>query len=411
MHPIRRPLAILALLLGALLLPAPGAHAQFGMPGMGMGDMSSMGAPVSRRSLKDYGDLLKLDADQRRTVDALYQGYRAAFKGAMEDLQKTMIGIQERFRETRDVSVFQKELPAEMRKFTERLEGLEKGFFSDMRSLLTPGQEPSWVRVERLRRREMGLRFGFVSGQAVDLIDVVNDIGALDDPAPQVTESLDRWEIDIDKALVAFEKAGREERDGAMEMMGNFDLGRIEAMMGRLSDMARGMRDINRQYARAIGPMLPPDKLAAFEREINKRSFPRVYKESYVTKAIGAAEGFNDLEPAQRDALAALKESYERDLDAANRKWASAVEDQEERAGGAIMVMMKSMMGGAAADSTVDDARDVRKRADERAKEKLLGILRPAQKDRLPEEKIDPRGELGAMMDQFRMDEADDDPR
>lgn len=383
------------LVLAALLVVAspPRAHAQFMMGGADANMMGQFKLP--RKSIEAYAKVLGLDADQREAALALHEGYvqqhEALSKGFQDDMRK----IQEEFEDTQDFTIFQKKMPGLGMDFQQKMEALEKGFLGDLRALLTPEQDVKWPKVERARLRETALRFSMVSGQGVDLVDVIGDLKIDAGENPDLADQLDRYELEMDKALRAFEKWGKDQQKQFMDDENAFDFSKMnemmkkaEEMMKQMGELGRGIRDLNRQYARTILPTLPAAQQARFEHEVKRRSFPRVYKRSWVTEALLSARGLADLSADQRAQVAELESSYTRELAVANERWAAAITEREEKTGGSMVAMMQSMMGGGGGgNDPVSEARRARKELDERYKDKLSAVLTAEQRARLPVEK------------------------
>jgi hypothetical protein len=190
-------------------------------------------------------------------------------------------------------------------------------------------------------------------------------------------------------------------------------MAKAKEIMKQALDLSKGMRDVNRQYARTIEPLLPEDQRPKFEAEISRRSFPRIYRETYTSKALSAAAGFSDLSADQKSQIAAMKSEYAHELEAANKKWASATADREDKTGGQLMEMM-DMWGGGGGNEDVKEAankaRDDRKDLDKRYKEKLLALLTEDQKGRLPEEQKERGGMFGMDGGDFFAAPEDDAP-
>ncbi len=159
-----------------------------------------------------------------------------------------------------------------------------------------------------------------VSGSSVNLIAIVENVtrqkeGAIPSAnAEEVAGVLDRYDIELDRALVEFERRSIEAQD---EMMrdGNmgFDPAKIQEMLKKFSSMAIVMRDLNRETTRRLVPLMSEDAGKALELEVLRRSFPRIYRQSHFEKQLAAAKGFADLEESQKESLRLLAESYARD--------------------------------------------------------------------------------------------------
>lgn len=410
MAPIPRRLRTSPLLtalaaLVACLVPLGSTRAQFGM--MGGADANMMGQfKIARSNVAGYAKLLGLDKDQSDAMLALHEGYTEQYEALTKGFQKDMERIQEEFQDTQDFTVFQKQMPKIGAAFGEKMESLEKGFLADVRALLTPAQDEQWPKIERLRLRESALRFSMVSGQGVDLIDILGDLKIDAAPNPDLADQLGRYELDLDKTLKSFEKWGKDQQKQFMDDENAFDMSKmnemmkkVEAMMQEMARLSMAIRDVNRQYARTILPMLAGDDQSRFDQEVKRRNFPRVYKKSWVTRAAGSAGGFADLSTDQKAQLDELRSGYQRELAAANERWAAAITEKEEKSGGSMMAMMQSMMGGGGAgqNDPVNDARKARKDLDTRYKDKLNALLSAEQQTRLPEDKREPRDQMNPM--------------
>lgn len=375
----------------------PGAAAQF----MGGPDPTSFVTPISRRSLDDYAQILSLTPEQKESVKALHEGYTAAHAEARKEMSKAYAAAMEKVQETQDWQVLQKELPRQMRAIGETIEKLEKGFLDDVRALLDARQDEKWVRVERHRRRENGTRMAMVSGQGVDLVRVLNTLKIDPAAAPELQDSVERYEADMDRAIAAMQGFQKEQEakyaDFEIDMSKMQELMKEgERMLREMVERARALRDVNRQYARLIESALAEEQRPAFRAEVNRRTYPLVYRESWESKAISAALGFNDLAADQRSALTALTADYRSEAEGLNREWASAVQAQENKTGGQALEWT-AMMGGQDEETRrvkaeTNRARAARKDLDKRIRTKLMAILTEGQQDRLPEERKAPAG-------------------
>jgi hypothetical protein len=412
-HKSRSILAKIAAVAAALLLVCAPARAQMGM-GMGGGDMSQYMTSISKKSLDSYARLVGMDNDQKDAAMALHEGYRSSFKQLRADIQKTMKDMMEKVQESGDFMSMGKEMTKTGKDMTDKLETLEKGFLEDIKALLNDRQKESWPRVERMRRRENIMRFNFMSGQSADIFRLLDTMSIKYDATPELSQELERYELELDKPVKAFETWGKDQQDKQVKAMEDGDMTKMMAgWQDTLKDMAeygKKMRDVNRQYARTVQPLLPQDKQARFDLEFKKKSFPRVYRDGYAAKAIAAAEKFDDLDAAQAEAISGLKAAYERDLAVANRTWAAAVEAKEEKHGGAIGAMMTGMMGGNRdAKDEVSEARQARRDLDDKTGERLRSILREDQRNKLPADKPDPNEKQGMDFGFFEMPEPDED--
>jgi hypothetical protein len=378
----RRLCPLMAALLVALI-PAR-AHAQFGMMGADMLPAEI----ITKRGVEAYAKILALDKDQRDAAMTLLEGSQGEYNAARQKMADGMKAIQDKIRETQDFSLYRTEMPKLGKQFAEKGRQIEKSFFDDLKASLNDAQQAKWASVERLRRREKGMRFAFVSGSNVDLTQVLAHSRATPTKGADFESILDPYELEIDKAMLQADKLQKEAEDNAGKDPMNFDPSRVEAMLRPFYDNAKLIRDANREYARKLGQAMDDPSRARFDSEIKRRSFPWIYKEAHVQKMLSTAAELTDLDAGQKEQVQSLKSGYEHDVGPMNDRWAKATEEREEKAGGTIMVFMKNAMGQGGEDlnKDVNDARKARKELDEKTKDRLTAVLREDQLKKMPEQ-------------------------
>ena len=377
--------AVIAVVVGVSAVSAPEGRAQFG--GM-MGSGMEVDASVTKRGLDAYAKILGLDADQKEAARELLNGNKAANKTMREEFQAKMKALTEKAQENQDWSVFQKEMPALGKEMGEKVEKVEKSFFDDLKALLSPEQEGKWSKVERHRRREQYLKFGLVSGMSVDLVDALEKSKVDLAKSTELSEIADKYEVDLDRMLVEYKNYAEGEQKKMMDDP-QAAMTKWQGFMKDIQDKGRSVRDLNRDFARKMSPLLSDEARATFTNEINRRSFPKVYKPSYTTQAIAAAAAFPDLDAVQKESVNELKTRYEKDLTVKNEAWSRAIEAQEEKVGGKLSVMMTAWQGGAEGKEAVTEARKARKELDESSLDKLKELLKEEQRNKLPTKTVE----------------------
>jgi hypothetical protein len=353
-----------------------------------VGHAGPFAMPISNRSLERFGAALKLDADQKALARSLYAGYRSSFRQAVETGDAALRAQNDQAREADghvDYTKMAKDRIRITREFVDKAAKLEKTFLDDLKAVLTPEQAAGFDRAERTRRREVGLKFSFIAGEAVDVFQILHDLKIDRDTSPGLKEELDQYEVEVDKAMIAKDKMLR----GVFDQMEKFegpepDPALIEKTLGEFFSSGMRLRDVHRQFVRRLEPSLPADKQAAFGHAVKKASFPRVYGESAVDKTFAAAREIADLSPDQKTELQAIVDGYTREVDAANTRWATAIEDKQAKLSGNFMAMMGGM-GEEAADDPLKVAREARKALDERTMTKVTQLLKAEQREKMPQ--------------------------
>ncbi len=367
---------------------APVAHAQQVETNVGFsigGDFGDFSSPITQTSLKHYHKMLSMDEAQREALGALHEGYLTQHQANMKAMQDKMKEVQEKFNETKDFMVWQKDFPKAMKEIQTKSEQQEKEFYDDFKTLLSEEQAGRFAGVERHRRREKNLKFGFMAGEGVDLVRVSERSGVDVFKAGEFRETLLAYEGEMDKVLVAKEKFAKESAEAMGEgedmhkMMEN-----ATKMMKTVRDQGRQQRSINKDYSGRLQRVLSEGEAAKFVSEYRKAAFPRVYREPATLEAIRAAEKLEDLDTSQKQTIGAIKEQYERELAAANEKWASEVEARDDSMGDDPMAMAQIFMPGQGEKGPLADAKKARKELDERTRERLVAALNEKQREKLP---------------------------
>lgn len=356
----------------AVILPVAAAHAQVRMGGPG-----GMGGPeISRRSLEQYARILKLDSAQKEAANHLLEAYTDATRRATDEMQEAMKAAREDVADG-DFSELGSRLPKIMGEMGKKRAAAQQSFLSDLRQMLTPAQESAWPALERLRRREGHLGFGMVSGAGVDMTTVVDSLKLDAAESGKLADTLAQYEQDMDRLLVEREKAA-EGRSEPTEF--NLDMEKMKARMDEERAQGLKVRDLNKQYERRLASMLDDASRAKFLAEVRKRSFRQIYREPYVSKMLGAASKFDDLDPAQKQQLADMKASYEKDLEDLNARWAAALEQAETEGKASAL----PFMGGGNESEELKAAKQARRDLDKKFTERVRTALNDKQRERLP---------------------------
>lgn len=400
---IRALIPLMCVVAGAAIGIWPGSEvrAQAMIMGGGPGGPGGrmMDPPVSSRELERYAKALGLDAEQHETAKTLLEAMQAEHATIAAKQRDEMAAIREEFEETRDPAIFRDKMPEIMRKSREVRGTMEKSFFDDLRAIINDQQAAAWPVMERMRRRDQGLPRGRMSGESIDLLRVVDDLKLAPEARAGLAGMLDQYEIDLDRALGERTKVTETMQPmfGASGAgMGNEE--EIRAKMAEIREASKQIRDVNARYARQLNSALPAEVLPAFEKAIQRESFPQVYRESYAKRAMQAAADFSDLTPDQRSSVRSLLDEYEREAAAINSKWAAAIRDTDEKGGamfampgGGAFVTMREGEGGA--EDPTEPHRAARRKLDERMEQSLKSALNDEQRSRLPERRRQREGD------------------
>lgn len=385
---------IQAAILSALTLAATAGLAM-AQPGGGRGrggfggGADTMMPAITLRQVDKFSKILSLSKEQKEAADALLEGYGQQASVASKAVRQATDKAREASREpgaAPDPSLWEAVQTAST-KFRDDRKKLDDGLLSDLKEILTPQQAEKWPAVERAHRRESTLRWGRMSGERVDLLDLTEKQTMPESAMTQVTPLLALYEEELDREL-----ARRNELyQGAMEKMG--ELRRTGNMEGMQDIVEKGrqagkrVRDLNRKYFRQIMDTLPDDAKPTFETAFKQASYPDIYRKSYAGRVAEAGTAMADLSTEQKEKLAALSSRYQAELSPLNEKTAVAQEESEEK-----FNLQDMANRGWRQEGPLADLRRDRRDLDRKLVEDFKKVLSEDQATRLPERNEDEEG-------------------
>ncbi len=375
-----------------------GGGGQFGPGGIG--------ASVTRGDLKRYAERLALDDDQQVAVDAIYDAYLEEVRAMSEAAQKKLEEVQEAASKQQQEGggINLDTFFSMMTETATKAEAAEKKFFEDFKAMLTPAQAEQWPGIQRDRRREQELSQGFLAGEQVDVVQLVNELELPAATQEALSPTLDQYAVELDRLLVERQA----DQKAAPIQPGTLDFGKLMEQAQQRQEQSKKVRDANLQYARRIEGMLPAEYAERFAERVRVKTFPRIYgKPSWALGHVDTALGMTDLDATQRTAVEALKGSVQRDLDSVNKDLEAAWLKREENntvnagflGGGSIQISV-SNGDGQEDENSVDGLLRRRRELEENADAKLRALLKPEQAQSLPqppemEPPVDPRIQFG----------------
>ncbi len=375
---------LIVFLLGVVASPS---LAQWGMST----GTDAMEMAIGRESVDRYADLLGFDDVQRDTAKMLHSDYLDQFKSVNDTFTEAMQKIQEEAGQSGDWQKMMKPMGTIMEGFFGKLEDLEETFFSDLKMLaMEPAQEAAFVRVERARRREtvgMAGQMATISGATIDLHEIARKVEVSGNEAAR--EALLAYEAEIDPVNTRLIDAAfgfMRDNFERMKKMGEDEtqawnqeaMEKMQEVMSDMRDLGTQGKNINARYARQIMQMLPAEQQSDWDREVKRRTWPTVYRDSSAERQMDAAEKLDSLSSEQRENLAAIRDSYQREATPMNERWAKAIDEQQADQEG-------NWWGWGNDDSEVDEIESEREELDDRFVERIRALLTAEQLEDMPD--------------------------
>ncbi len=367
----------------------PGGGMMELLMGGGMGGMRGRGleATYSSRDLDRAIETLGFDEAQKAAAKTIFEGYQAQMQDMAAEVRTKMERLREEIRDSGDNSLWS-QMGDIMREAGAKQKEADQIYMDELKSLCTEDQAPKWASYERTQRRERNLGMGFLSGERVDLVSMVDKLELAEGVKASLAPTLEQYEAEVDREIQNRVKVYEELRAEAQPMfqnmrgfrdLQNLDMGKINAMMTKGRDASNRVREVNRRFARQIEGQLPEETRDEFSMAVKRQSFPDVYRQTRAERMLVAAAGFGDLTPEQKESVQQLKDQFMRDLEVANESLAKLQEENE------MTVTAEQLMDwGRQGEGPMADARNKKRTLGREAEEKLKRILTPEQVERLP---------------------------
>lgn len=368
---------------------APAASGQVFRPG---GDL--LQANFSTEDLRYAERFFGLDGVQREIAQQLLEEYFDRIAVGVEQMSVILRAAEREFQETRDIAIWN-DFRDRSSAFEQRKEQVTRQFLDDLRLLLNPQQEALWERFERdLRRQSLITEGGLLSGEAVDLVALLDELKIEGGERSVLAPLEDQYAMELDRALVRRSRVYEESTTKAFERFATEGFSDLERVMAYFEELleeamveAKAVRNINQRYATQFARGLPLEMGRAFQRRFNEICFPRVYRTGPTDRAYETVLGFEDLSEEQRARVLELQERYGQSRERLDTNWARAISAQEEERD------VMRVMGIEPSTEATREARTARRELDRTAYEQLIQVLNADQASRLPPPVRRDRGE------------------
>ncbi len=367
----------------AALQPGMGGGGGGGMFGGMFGGGGGSEMPVTTAELDRMKVVLKLTPEQSEALKLLHEGMNAALQPKMDEMRKATEEARDAFRETRDFTVWEGLREKGQALQTARRDA-ETAFLNDAKSLLTEDQAALWPKLERERRRDRGMRQGFVSGERADVIRIVNNLKLPEEVQAKVTPVLDSYEVELDTALTRRTELTEKlmNQMGGQGFRGMMDAANNPEMQKAIEEgreAAVRVREVNRRFARQVMGELPEEFAGKFDAEFKRESFPQIYRQQQWSTRVLAAVDQMELETSAKQAIDAIRDKYTRESAALNAKQEEATEKNEAE------FSIDRMMRMQFETEDMQKLRTQRRELEDKTVESIRAILTPEQAAKLPE--------------------------
>ncbi len=352
---------------------------------LGVGEVSTPG--VTRPHVDRAIALFQPTDEQLELIEIAYDLYLDRVRDTADTMREVQRAAFDEYRDTGNPEIWRDLIPV-VDRYEARRDELDADFLEEVRLVLDDAQRERWSRFQRDRRRMIGLTDGgLVSGDSVDLVDVVERTRLSEDARAAALPVLDRYIAEMDRLMIEIAEARDELDKQALDAFADFDFSAQEPDFTAFNELLNGatqlsaqIRDVNQRYASLLARTIGGEEGDRIERAYLSAAYPAVFRTSSAERTLDAALSFDDLTDEQRESIETLRDRYFREVERSNEAWVDAI--QEAESGGTIEDLFAGVGFG---DEAERQARRDRRDLDRRYADTVRNLLNDEQSARLPQ--------------------------
>lgn len=320
---IRRVILLLLVCIAGL------GHTQvFAQFGEAAGISEAMQPDYFNRDVTVMVQTLQLDDAQRVIVRTLFDDYQASFEDGLNRMKQRFEDMKDEL-QTGDQKRIMSMIFAPFREWSVEKGQLGGNFLASVEMILTDDQKTRWPSVQRRLFRERTLHKGRLSGESLNLLNVIRDLNLDQRTMLQVQPALDAYEIALDTALHQREDPLLGKDNPMMQSLEEQDLAKQQQALRAHLQRQVAVRNVNDEYIEHIALTLPTDVAQQFRMSALERAYPRIYRETPVQRIFKVARDLEGLDPTVRQAVLVLEMEYLGELTGVNTQLMNGTRDHE----------------------------------------------------------------------------------
>lgn len=360
---------------------------------------------ISRTHFDRYMSVLGLEGDLKVIASGLLSSYHEQFRAEAEVARGKMDDLREEAAATQDFSVFSREMPQIMEAWKKKSDALEQELLTNLQALLTDEQRAKWPTVERERRRHDLLPSSRLSGESVDLIELVarlRDSERADDAlkSTEIDQLLEQYAMEMDSALQMRERFIEPLQKTFFQTIAN-DPAAGEKIWKDATEKRKAVRDVNRRYLAVLKAAMTEERAATLEAMYMEQAYPAAHAPTKAEKFLALALELQSLTSDQASSLLAFEQSLDARLAPVRRDIVKYTDEQDERlpewfqkfqvsGDGSGRSIALTFSGNSADESDpLQEALRARYRASKDVLDQAERVLTESQREALPEVEVE----------------------
>lgn len=323
----RRWLATGAVAFAATIVAVVPAHGQFGESGFS--DLATR--DYLHRDMPIAAQVLELDENQRMILDNLFEDYVDEFESGWQATQESITKLLDNGQSIDRENVLDMVIQP-FESWQTKKQQLKQQFESGVRSILNERQVELWPSFERRMLREKRLHQGRLSGESVNLFDIVRDLRLDERSRMNIEPILEEYAVELHEAL-------KRRTDAVRTMSGDiFQAIRSQQNISAQTNAAKALidyrvavRDINDRYRDRLASSLPHEAGQELKAAALERGYPRVYRELPAMRAYRQALELDELDEETRADVHDLYVVFDAEMDVFTNRLLTMLREFEPR--------------------------------------------------------------------------------
>jgi len=213
--------------------------------------------------------------------------------------------------------------------WNDRKQAMRDAFMTDARSLLDDTQNERWPAFQRKLRRVKTLSDGRLSGESVDLLELVDALELSEERRSDLDRTLHQFTIELDDALRARNDFLERSRAEHADVLATGDLRAARSLIDREVSHRVAVRDVIVRYAESVAGQLSSEAGAALRSAFERAAFPRAFRTTLAERSFDAMLQLPELDPDDRAAIEQIETEYVAVLERQRRTLIDLIREHE----------------------------------------------------------------------------------
>ena len=319
-----RGLAVCGLAAASLLVTQP-ASAQFGA----MGGSDDVFRPeYTTRDVVLFVENLELDEQQRYIFETLFEMYQMDFDAGVEEVRMKLTNMRDDLVGGDPEKMLEK-IFAPIDEWRKKKAVLNSRLVLDLQAQLSPQQMDKWPAFDRKLRRIKTLKDGVLTGENIDIFFVLTQMDLSKPQQDQIQPILDKYEVDLDAALVARNDFVASTQDELSQAIRDQDVERAKTIVEQQVNYRLTVRNTTETTLTELMAALPEDIAQQLRQASLEQAYGNVFRPTQMQRIFDQVLKMEELPEETMTAVKDLETRYHGDLAMINDRLVEVIRKQD----------------------------------------------------------------------------------